>query len=66
MKLRNENAFIQIVQWVKTKLAGKEVTSEELVQNIEKMNIDYTTTEVPESTDFVDASEQILKRTGVK
>lgn len=66
MKLRNENAFIQIVQWVKTKLAGKEITSEELVQNIEKMNIDYTTTEAPESTDFVDASEKILKRNGLK
>lgn len=66
MKLRNENAFIQIVQWVKTKLEGKEVTSEELVRNIEKMNIDYTTTEAPEETDFVNASEVILKRNGLK
>lgn len=66
MKLRNENAFIQIVQWVKTKLAGKEVTAEDIVRNIEKMNIDYTTTEAPTETDFVNASEEILNRTKVK
>jgi len=66
MNLRNKNVFVQIVQWVKNKLGGKEVTAEEILKNVEKQGIDYTTVENPTNEDALNALEDVLNRTGAK
>lgn len=66
MNLRNKNVFVQIVQWVKNKLGGKEITAEEIVQNVEKRGVDYSTVENPTNEDAINALEDVLNRTGAK
>jgi hypothetical protein len=66
MNLRNKNAFIQIVQWVKNKLGGKEVTAEEILKNLENKNIDYTTVPVPTNEKAFETLENVLNKNGVK
>jgi hypothetical protein len=66
MNLRNKNAFIQIVQWVKNKLGGKEVTAEEILKNLENKNIDYTTVPVPTNENAFETLENVLNKNGVK
>lgn len=39
MKLRNENAFLQIINWVESKLGGKEITSEMLLPSFQDIDI---------------------------
>jgi hypothetical protein len=66
MNLRNKNVFVQIVQWVKSKLGGKEITAEEILKNVEKQGIDYSTVENPTNEDAFNALESVLNRTGAK
>ena len=66
MNLRNKNVFVQIVQWVKNKLGGKEITAKEILENVEKQGIDYTTVENPTPEDAFKALEDVLNRTGAK
>jgi hypothetical protein len=66
MNLRNKNVFVQIVQWVKSKLGGKEITAEEILKNVENQGIDYSTVENPTNEDAFNALESVLNRTGAK
>lgn len=66
MNLRNKNVFVQIVQWVKSKLGGKEITAEEILKNVEKRGINYSTVQNPTNEDALNALEDVLNRTGAK
>jgi hypothetical protein len=67
MKLRNENIFVQIVQWVENKLGEKKtITSEEILENIKKRGIDYSTIKAPSDSVILSNSEQIFKDYGIK
>lgn len=66
MNLRNNNVFVQIVQWVKNKLGGKEITAEEILTNVERQGINYSTMENPTDQDAINALEDVLSRTGAK
>lgn len=66
MNLRNKNVFVQAVQWVENKLGGKEITAEEILKNVERQGINYSTVENPTPEDAFKALEDVLNRTGAK
>jgi hypothetical protein len=61
MKLRNENAFLQIINWVESKLGGRKITSEMLLPSFQDIDINEFPSVQNDSLSNV-VSQQMIKK----
>lgn len=65
MQLRDKNVFLGIVRWVGEKLGGKEVSKEDLIQNIDDYTVnDYN--DLPSGVNYDSLNNSVMKRTRVQ